>query len=85
MIVREHAAYTGAKADRAVHTSEAGTVVNSAYYGRGEPIEALERALERAHVLITALERRPLPLATALSAASLFRESPHFHGRHCHG
>ena len=33
LVVREHAAYTGYKAARVTHESEAGTVVNTAYYG----------------------------------------------------
>jgi len=58
VIVREHAAYTGAKADRAVHTSEAGTVVNSAYYGRGNLIEEFMTAATE--LFVTKRGGRPL-------------------------
>jgi malate dehydrogenase (oxaloacetate-decarboxylating)(NADP+) len=37
--IRDHPSYTGCKKDRVTHKSEAGTVVNTPYYGEGNMIE----------------------------------------------
>ena len=39
LTIRDHPLYTGLKQDRVTHKSAAGTVVNSAYYGKGNMIE----------------------------------------------
>jgi malate dehydrogenase (oxaloacetate-decarboxylating)(NADP+) len=42
--VRDHPLYTGLKQDRVMHKSEAGTLVNSCYYGPNNVIEELFKA-----------------------------------------
>merc|ERR1719161_2922371 len=44
VLVRDSELYTGLKQDRVTHTSAAGTVVNSAYYGEGNMIEEFLQA-----------------------------------------
>ena len=44
LVIRDHASYTGLKADRVTHKSEAGTVVNSVYYGASSMIEEFLQA-----------------------------------------
>ena len=39
LLVRDHSSYTGLRQPRVTHTSEAGTVVNSCYYGEGNLID----------------------------------------------
>lgn len=39
LVVRDHPLYTGLKQDRVMHKSDAGTLVNSAYYGPGNMID----------------------------------------------
>merc|ERR1719428_2831075 len=39
LLIRDHELYTGWKQDRVKHKSEAGTLVNSCYYGEGNIIE----------------------------------------------
>ena len=44
LLVRDHPSYTGDTRERVTHTSEAGTVVNSCYYGEGNLIDEFMRA-----------------------------------------
>ncbi|CAE8581950.1 unnamed protein product [Polarella glacialis] len=44
VVVRDHPLYTGLKHHRVMHKSEAGTEVNSAYYGKGNMIEEFMQA-----------------------------------------
>jgi len=44
VVVRDHPLYTGLKQNRVMHKSEAGTEVNSAYYGKGNMIEEFMQA-----------------------------------------
>lgn len=42
--IRDHPSYTGCKKDRITHKSEAGTIVNTPYYGEDNMIEEFMRA-----------------------------------------
>jgi malate dehydrogenase (oxaloacetate-decarboxylating)(NADP+) len=44
LTVRDHPLYTGMRKDRVMHKSEAGTMVNSCYYGPGNVVEELFEA-----------------------------------------